>query len=144
MNEKALELLYRSFDEELDAGERRALREALAQSETLRREKERIATMREMIYAGGSDAFRPFFAERVMKRLAGLRGTRNGIQTLQDWLSRVFRRVALVGAAVAAGLVVFNLIQAEGISLAAAFGISDISIEEILELPVESILEGLS
>ena len=143
MDEKFLELLYRSFDEELAPQEAKDLREALAASEALRREKRRIEAMRRMVSASGRDTFKPFFAERVMRRLVELREGRNGA-TLGEWLARVFPRVALAGAAVAAGLVIFNLIKADGISLAGAFGISEVPIEEILELPVESILEGLS
>lgn len=144
MNDRILELLYRSFDEDLTAEEGRELREALAASEALRREKDRIEAMRKMVSASGPDTFRPFFAERVMRKLTEVRASRNGMWTLQEWLSRLFRRVAIVGAAVAAGLVVLNLVQADGVSLAAAFGISEVPIEEILELPVESILEDLS
>jgi anti-sigma factor RsiW len=144
MNERILELLYRSFDGALADDEERELRDALAASEDLRREKSRIEAMRQMVAASGKDAFRPFFAERVMRRVTELREGSNGIWTLQDWLSRVFRRVAIAGAAVAVGLLVLNLVQADGVSLAAAFGISEAPIEEMLELSVESILEDLS
>ena len=144
MNDRILELLYRSFDEDLTGDEERELREALAASEALRREKDRIEAMRNMVSASRVDTFKPFFAERVMRRLSEVRESRNGIWTLQDWLSRLFRPVAIAGAAVAAGLLVFNLVQADAISVAAAFGISEVPIEEILELPVESILEDVS
>jgi anti-sigma factor RsiW len=144
MKEKTLELLYRSFDEELSAGEATELREALAASQELRHEKARIEKMRQAVAVCGADGFRPFFAERVMRRVADLREGRNGMWTLQEWLSRVFRRVAVVGAAVATGLLILNLVQADGISVAAAFGISEVPIEEMLEVPVESLLEDLS
>jgi anti-sigma factor RsiW len=144
MNERIVELLYRSFDTGLSAQEERDLREALESSEALRREKERIEAVRGMVSTAGANTFKPFFAERVMRRVADLREGRNGMVTLLEWLTRVFRWVALVGAAVAAGLVVLNLVQADGISLAAVFGISDVPIEEIIELPVESMLEDVS
>jgi hypothetical protein len=144
MDDRILELLYRSFDEDLTGSEARELRDALAASETLRREKDRVEAIRRTVSATARDTFKPFFAERVMRRLAAMRENRNGIWTLQEWLSRVFRRVAIVGAAVAVGLVVLNLVQADGISLAAAFGFSEVPIEEMLELPVESILEVAS
>jgi anti-sigma factor RsiW len=144
MNDRMLELLYRSFDERLSAAEEGELREALAESEDLRREWKRIEAMRNMVSASGAATFKPFFPERVMRRVAELRESRNGMWTLQEWLSRVFRRVAVVGAAVAAGLVVINLVQADGVSLAAVFGVSEVPIEEMLELPVEPILEDLS
>ena len=144
MNDRILELLYRSFDEGLTGDEDRELRAALAASEYLRRERGRIEAMRKTISASGTDAFKPFFAERVMRKIAEIKESRNGIWTLQDWLSRLFRRVAIVGAGVAAGLVIFNLVQADAVSLAAAFGIVEVPIEEILELPMESILEDVS
>jgi anti-sigma factor RsiW len=144
MNEKILELLYRSFDGDLSAREEQALREGLESSEELRRERRRIEAMRGMVSAAGADTFGPYFAERVMTRVAGLREVRNGMATVMDWLPRVFRRVAFVGAMVAAGLVAVNLVQAGGVSLAAVFGISPIPIEEIIELPVEPMLEEVS
>jgi hypothetical protein len=39
---------------------------------------------------------------------------------------------------------IFNFVQTQGVSLAGAFGIAEAPIEEVLELPVESILEGAS
>ena len=144
MNERMLELLYRSFDAKLNAREEQALREGLEASQELRRVKHRIEAVRGMISTAGADTFGPYFAERVMTRLAGLREGRNGMATLVDWLPRVFRRVALVGAMVAAGLVVMNLVQAGGVSLAAVFGISSVPLEEIIELPVEPMLEEVS
>jgi hypothetical protein len=144
MNDEMLELLYRSFDEELTAEQSKVLEDALAVSEDLRKEKSRIAAMRKMVAESGMDSFRPFFAERVMRRIEDLRGGESSLWTLQEWLPRVFRRVAVVGVAVAGFLAIFNLAQSEGISVAAAFGMSEGSIEEILELPVESILEGIS
>jgi hypothetical protein len=144
MKERILELLYRSFEENLTAQEDQELREALEESEALRDEKTWIEAMRKIVSSSGTDSFKPFFAQRVMARLTELRAGRNGIWTLQEWLPRVFRRVALVGAAVAVGIVVVNFVQADAISLAAALGIGEVPIEEILELPVESILEDLS
>jgi hypothetical protein len=144
MNERILELLYRSYDDDLTAEEQRELRDALAASGALRLEKDRVEALRRMVSESGVVGFTPFFAERVMRRLAGLGEGRNGMWTLQEWLSRVFRRVAIAGAVLAAGLLILNLVQADGVSLAAVFGISEVSIDEILDLPVESILEDLS
>jgi anti-sigma factor RsiW len=144
MNERILELLFRSFDEQLTTEEDEELQEALEASEALRQEKDRIEAMRKMVSESGARTFEPFFAERVMKRVAELHESRNGMWTLQEWLSRVFRRVAIVGAAVAAGLVILNLVQADGVSVAAAFGIPEVPIEDVLDMPVESMLEELS
>jgi anti-sigma factor RsiW len=144
MKDKILGLLYRSFDGQLTAEERRVLGEALAESEELRHEKSQIEAMRRMVASGRKDSFGPFFSSRVMRRVRELKGASTGVWTLQDWLARVFPRVAVAGAAVAIGLVVFNFLQARSVSAAAVFGISDAPIEEMLDLPVESIVEGLS
>jgi hypothetical protein len=144
MNERILDLLYRSFDGELSPEEQMELRDALAASEDLRLEREKIEAVRRMVSASGRDTFKPFFAERVMSRIGDLRASSNGMWTLQEWLTRVFRRVAFAGAAVAVGLLIFNFVQTQGVSLAAAFGIAEAPIEEVLELPVGSILEGAS
>ena len=42
MNKKVIDLLYRSFDGTLTPGEKKELNEALAKSQELREEKERI------------------------------------------------------------------------------------------------------
>jgi hypothetical protein len=144
MNERALELLYRSFDGDLTAEEREDLRNSLAVSEELRRERDRIEAVRRIVAAGAVESFRPFFAGRVMGRIVELRRSANGMVTLQEWLSRVFRRVVIGGAVVTVGLLIFNFVQSRGVSVAAAFGISDAPIEEMLELPLESILGGTS
>lgn len=146
MNERMLRLLYRSLDGELNADERKMLEDALASSEELRRERNDIMAIREGISTGGPTSFSPFFAERLMKRVAALTEVEveNGSPALQEWLFGAFKRVAIAAAAVAIGLVVFNLARTEDISFAAALGMSEVSLEEMLELPVDSILEGLS
>jgi anti-sigma factor RsiW len=144
MNEKILELLYRSLDGQLTPDERKILRDALAGSEELRQERGRIMAVRKMVSASGAESFRPFFAERVMRQVKSLGEGEAGGWTLQEWLSRVFRRVVIAGTVVAVCLVVVNLVQTEDVSVAAAFGMPEVSIEEMLELPVDSILEGRS
>ena len=142
MNAKIIELLYRSLDGQLTPDERKILQDALADSEDLRQERSRIMAVREMVSASRAESFRPFFAERVMQRVKSLGEDRAIGWTLQGWLPRIFRQVGLAGAVVALCLAVLNLVQTEDVSLAAAFGMPEISIEEMLELPVEPILEG--
>jgi hypothetical protein len=65
MNDKTLDLLYRSLDEELAPAERRRLDEALQQSESLREERSRSLAVRKSLSAGAAEAFKPFFVERL-------------------------------------------------------------------------------
>ena len=69
IDERMLELLYRSFDDDLSASERAELETALAESEDLRKENARIAGMRKALAASGAKGFGYMFTERVMRRI---------------------------------------------------------------------------
>ena len=58
MKKTLLELLYRSFDTQLSAQENDKLEEALAKSEELRRERERIRNLRAEISQHGKASFK--------------------------------------------------------------------------------------
>jgi anti-sigma factor RsiW len=138
-----LELLCRSFDEVLAPSERRVLEDALAASEELRQERARLIATRRSISEGGADSFRPFFAERVMRRLAEVRAAEERQRPWLGWLP-VFRWVAVAGVVAALALIVTNFMRADSVSATAALGLPDVSLEKILEPPVDSMLEELS
>ena len=95
--EKIKELLMRSFDETLSEQDQRKLDEALNSSAELRREKEKISAMREMLTAGRDVKFNPMFAERVMNRLPdALRPVQE--PDLFSALFHMFKRVVFAGA----------------------------------------------
>ena len=52
MNDKILELLYRSFDEKLTPAERQQLKQALDHSSELKEEQKRVVEMRNKITVG--------------------------------------------------------------------------------------------
>lgn len=143
MKKDLLALLYRSLDEDLPPSDRKALEEALAASEELRRERERLLAVRAAVSRNTADSFKPFFAERVMRRLAETRQGAKAAQFWQGWVP-VFRRVALAGVVAAIALAVANFMQTDGVSVKAAMGLPDVSLEQLTESPVESILEELS
>jgi anti-sigma factor RsiW len=143
MNKKVIDLLYRSFDGTLTPREKEELNEALAKSQELREEKERITAMRSAISDSAAISFRPFFAERVMSRIASLGEAKNGAQKFFESLQFAFRRVAVVGATAILILLAYNLVKSGHISIAGAFGMPQESLEEILESPFDSTLEEL-
>jgi len=143
MNKKTLELLYKSFDSELSREEKRQLEEALAGSDELRQEQERIAAMRESISTGAARSFRPFFAERVMHRISSPGEARNGAQQFFESLQFAFRRVAVVGAAAIILLAAYNFIRIGEVSVAGVFGLPQETLEEVLESPFNATLEDL-
>jgi anti-sigma factor RsiW len=140
MNDKTLDLLYRSLDEELAPAERRRLDEALQQSESLREERSRSLAVRKSLSAGAAEAFKPFFVERVMNRLS-----REGRpETFLESLSYVFRRVVFAGAAAVIALAVFNIASSDTVSATAALGLPEITIDDVMETPFESVMEAFS
>lgn len=135
MDKKILELLYRSFDDELGEKEQKQLEEALKGSEELRKKKEKITTLREAVSKGAAQSFKPFFAERVVNRIQSL-DEKNGLETFYEALKAVFRRFAIIGAAVMIVLIAYNLGTGDSLSSDEVFYASDTTYEEILDLPL--------
>jgi anti-sigma factor RsiW len=143
MNQDLLTLLYRSLDEDLAPAERKALEEALAASQDLRLERERLLAVRAAVSGSAADSFKPFFAERVMRRLSGDRLAAGAGQFWPGWRP-VFTRVALAGVVTAVALVLVNLAQTDRVSVTAALGLPEVSLDQMAKPPVESMLEELS
>lgn len=143
MDKRILELLYRSLDGDLTRDERTTLEAALADSPELRKEREELLALRGHLKAGAAESFGPFFAERVMGAIRSAREEDIGGARFMESLRYAFARVALVAAAVAAFLLIYNLNQGGGMSIAAALGGRDTSIEEVLTAPVKETLEEL-
>ena len=72
MNDKELELLIRSFDDDLDTGDRLVLDRVLDRSAEARTERVRLTRVRAMVAAARADSFDPLFADRVMAGLDDL------------------------------------------------------------------------
>ncbi len=99
MIEKELyELLVRSFDDELNSGEKRKLEKALASSGELRSEKKKIQTMRKII-ASKQYSFNPGFKNRIMVRIEEEKKSFILKSDFNRTLFSVFKRVALTGVA---------------------------------------------
>lgn len=61
-----MELLLRSFDEDLDERDRRRLADILRDSAVLRRERIRLLRLRDLVAGAAEDGFAPGFTDRVM------------------------------------------------------------------------------
>jgi len=141
MNEEILELLYRSFDTGLTAEDRLRLDQALGSSEVLRAEKERIASMRNVISNSTTRSFKPFFAERVMRAIENDEDKHLSTDLFFESLYRFFRPVAVIAAAAVVLMISLNLWDSDDVTLAAVLGVQEDSIEEMFETPLETILE---
>ena len=141
MNEKILELLYRSFDDRLTEEERERLDEAIDASGELRAEKERLAAVREAISSTTVSSFGPFFAERVMNRIRDASEPDVTMEPFFESLYRFFKPLTAVAAAAVITIMTLNLRESGDLSLSAAFVTHRESVESLLETPLESILE---
>jgi hypothetical protein len=136
MERKILKLLYRSFDDELDEKEQKRLDEAFRQSVALRKEREKILLQRQALAESPQPAFKTRFAERVMERIDTLREKKNGLETFYETLLAMFRRLALVGAAILLLLLIYNLRAGDALSTDDIFYSSGVAIEEISDFPL--------
>ena len=131
-----MKLLYRSFDDELNPNEREKLDHALKRSEELRKEKERILAQRQALAASAASSFKPFFAERVMSKIESLDRKKNGLESFYETLLFMFRRLAIIGAAIGLLLLIYNLQTGDVLSADDILYASDFTFEKILNLPL--------
>jgi hypothetical protein len=143
MKKKLLELLYLSFDGCLSDEERRLLEDELARSPRLREEKRRIEEIRQAVGRQAVRSFRPFFTQRVMHAIATSQEAQNGLERFAKALQLAFRRVALVGATAILLLLAFNFVKSGHVSVAGALGMSQDTLEDVLESPFDATLEDL-
>ena len=136
MDKKILKLLYRSFDDELNEKELEQLEKALEQSEELQREKEHILAQRQALSKISALSFKPHFTERVMNRIEKLGPQNNGFESFYETLILMFRRFAIVGAAILLLLLIYNLQTGDILSTEEIMFASDFTFEEILNLPL--------
>lgn len=133
---KILRLLYRSFDAELTEKEKRLVEKALAESQSLRREKERIIQQRRSLAENPAQSFGPHFPDRVMARIAGLDEKAGSSESFYEALWVAFKRFAIAGAVAVLALIFFNLIKGEVLPKEEIFFASEMALEEILNLPL--------
>ncbi len=104
MKDKEMELLLRSFDDELDETDRRHLDALLKNSTLMRSERIRLRRLRDLIAGSAADGFAPDFADRVMNRLNGASRTERRTSPAPDRRARGRRPWRLAGGVAAAAV----------------------------------------
>lgn len=133
MTEKNLKLLYRYFDETLTPAEQKQLDEALQHSKELREEKDRLVSVRTMVAINSRQSFKPFFADRVMRKISQTAEKENSQEMFFDSLLSIFRPIA-IGAAIALILIMsYNIIKTDQISIAGALATHEVTLEEAID-----------
>jgi hypothetical protein len=132
MDKKLKELLYRSFDSELNAEESRLLEEALAQSEELRQEKEMITSLRGNIERSKSTSFNPHFVDRVMEKVHTTE-KKDESEQLFDSLFVFFRPIAIAATVLIIIIAGYNMSTTGKFSLEGALGIPEVSVDDVYD-----------
>jgi hypothetical protein len=133
---RARELLCRSFDADLDEHERTLLEEALAKSEALRDEQRFLSAQRRALSESAAKSFGPFFAERVIGRIREMENRKNAFFSIYETLMRIFPKYAFAGAVILLALILYNLSLGDHISAEEIFYASDMTLENIKNLPL--------
>lgn len=140
MYEKYLELLYRSFDSELSKEEQEQLEQALIDSEELRREKENIRALRQSISMQKRQSFKPFFADRVMAKIAETK-QKNDEELFFESLFALFRPVAIAATILIIIVIGYNISASGQVSVDSALAVPDLSLEEVFDPTISLIAE---
>ncbi len=125
MNEEIYDLLIQSLDRALAPTERERLDQALANSEKLQKERERLIAMRASLEEYPYQ-FKPFFVGRVMNQLEKLENP-----FASTWIL-AFRQIALPGLALLLALLIFTWMKDGSLSWEIFTGVSAFEQEELL------------
>ena len=137
MDEKILELLYRSFDSELSQDEQNKLRQALEKSEELKSYREEMLKMRKSLKPNNPQGFGYMFADKVMLKIKNLE-EKSTDELFFDSIISVFRPIAIAATFLLIFLISYNVIsekgnlfngtqQSQDITLAEAFGCNNVT-----------------
>ncbi len=132
MDKKLKELLYLSFDSQLNAEERRLLEEGLAQSEELRQEKEMITSLRGDLKRSKSTSFNPHFVDRVMEKIHSIE-KKDESEQLFDSLYLFFRPIAIAATVLIIVIAGYNISTTGNFSLEGALGVPEVSLDDVYD-----------
>lgn len=120
--ENTKEILLKSFDTELTPEEQKLLDNALQRSEELRKEKQEIEQMRNLL-SGQEASFKTGFEDRVMDRLE----TEPTASPKTIEMVSVFKRVAIAGMAAIIALLITIYFVDGTLNLDSLFGLTNYS-----------------
>ena len=132
MDKKLKELLYRSFDSDLDQEEQSILENALAGSRELRQEKELIESLRRDIQETKDSSFTPGFAARVMAEINRQKSA-NESEPLFESLFVVFRPIAIAATVLIIIIAGYNMSSTGEFSVEGALGIPEVTVDDVYD-----------
>jgi len=132
MDNNLRDLLYRSFDSDLDQEEKKRLEEALARSKEFREEKEMIASLREKIQGSKTTSFNPLFADRVMTNIHSSENTDES-EKFFDSLFVFFRPIAIAATVLIIIIAGYNMSTTGQFSFEGALGIPEVTVDDVYD-----------
>ena len=132
MDKKLRDLLYRSFDSDLNQKEKKILGEALSHSKELREEKEMIATLRMNIKESKTTSFNPFFADRVIENIHLSEQTDESEKFFES-LFVFFRPIAIAATILIIIITGYNMSTSGRFSLEGALGVPEVTVDDVYD-----------
>jgi len=130
---RAQELLFQSFDRNLELWEKRLLEEALAEYPELIEERKNLESIYRRAPIGKSIKFNPWFVDRTMNRIRALSSLERSIDLSVSGFLTAFRRVALIASVAVVLILAFNITTSTESNLASALGIQEFPMEEMID-----------
>jgi acetylglutamate kinase len=140
MDEKNLELLYRSFDSELNQSEQKKLDKALENSKELKSHKEEMLKMRNSLKSENPQNFGYMFADKVMGKINKL-DEKSIDEQYFDSIISIFRPIAIAATFLLVFLVSYNVISENGNIFNGSQQSQDITLAEAFDPFNELIME---
>lgn len=131
MSEHLRKLLHDSLDRALSAEEQKILDQGLLKHPELREEQENLILLKSLSKDSRVD-FADGFTDRVMKKISLAKMPDIGLQLFAEELWRSFRTVGFAAALLLIGFIAYNLQTSDSRSLATAFAMPQISMEQLL------------
>lgn len=132
MDEKILELLYRSFDRNLKPDEREKLDAALENSEELQTHKEEILKMRASLKQNRTESFGYMFADKVMKKIKRIE-EKSKDELFFDSIISIFRPLVIAATFLLVFLISYSVISDNSGLFNDSQDVHDITLAEVFD-----------
>lgn len=121
-------LLYSSFDKELNAEEKSGLEAALIENGALRQEKELLKEIRNSVRRTSVKSFSTGFVNRVIQRL------NEPEKNFDFFVYKLFKPLAVAASFLIVALLSYNISTADQLTLENILAVPDISLSETADL----------
>ncbi|TFG94553.1 MAG: hypothetical protein E4H13_14715 [Calditrichales bacterium] len=141
MDKYMIDLVYRSFDGKLSEQETARLQQGLTSSAELQNFQAQVSRMRDRVKSLPEPVFSYRFTEKVMQKIISA-GQIDTQELFFNTIFRLFKPVAVGALMLILVIAVFNMASIGDISVEAALGVPDISLEDTFDPVISLIAEN--